>query len=151
MPTSCGIEVDVPAVRVVEARREPPYVGRAVTTLVVEPDASRSRRMVHILSGRRYRVVPVSSAEEAIDLVQRLRFDIVFSSTGQLLERVREYVRAFVLVGDSAGTEAAFASTNGGAFVLRNPDDAAEMEQLVEEVKKYLAHQRSLNSQTLRD
>src|SRR5262249_20642382 len=53
---------------------EPARPGRRWTALMLEPEEFVERRMVEWLSARGYRVVPVRSSEEGLDLVQRMRF-----------------------------------------------------------------------------
>ena len=48
--------------------------------MLLEPDETSQRQLLTMLTSRGYRVVPVSTPEIALDLAQRLRFDIVFCS-----------------------------------------------------------------------
>src|SRR5207245_5578508 len=79
--------------------------GRGWTALMLEPEEFVERRLVEWLSQRGYRVVPVRSSEEGLDLVQRMRFDVVFCSTElrglnwvEFFDRVRGRVGAFALL-----------------------------------------------------
>src|SRR6185369_7017974 len=81
---------------------EPARSGRRWTALMLEPEEFVERRLVEWLSNRGYRVVPVRSSEEGLDLVQRVRFDAVFCSTRltglnwvEFFDRVRGRVGAF--------------------------------------------------------
>ena len=48
---------------------------------MLEPEEFVERKLVEWLSNRGYRVVRVRSSEVGLDLVQRMRFDVVFCST----------------------------------------------------------------------
>src|SRR5205823_4419396 len=60
---------------------EPNRPVRRWTALLLEPEEFVERRVMEWLANRGYRVVPVRSSEEGLDLVQRMRFDVVFCST----------------------------------------------------------------------
>ncbi len=80
-PFQVRFEIELPVMETPSAgfasSGEGPEGGRQLTILVVEPDTKIQRQLVQMLGGRGDRVVPVSSAEEAADVAQRLRFDIV--------------------------------------------------------------------------
>ncbi len=131
--------------QVVATQRHTPHREHALTLLLVESDASRGRRLVKSLSDREHRVVPVRSAEEAIDLTQRLRFDAVFSSVrlpGQnwveFLERIGDQVSAFVLMGDGYDPEFGSTLRSGEGFLLRNPADEAELDRVLADIEAAL-------------
>ena len=60
---------------------EPAQAARRWTALMLESEEFVERKLVEWLSNRGYRVVPVRSSEVGLDLVQRMRFDVVFCST----------------------------------------------------------------------
>jgi signal transduction histidine kinase len=116
--------------------------ARQLTALVVEPDASLQRGLVAELSEREYRVVPVSTAEEGIDLVQRLRFDIVLCSVRlpglnwvEFSERIRDHVGVFVLMTDGYDVDLARAFRSGEGLVLSKPVQAANIERVLTEAE----------------
>jgi CheY-like chemotaxis protein len=142
---SCCIEVDLPSA-------EPPTVaprhvgssrrsGRTLTTLVMDPEPLRQRQLVQELARRDHRVVPVARTEEALDLVGRVRFDLVVCSARvpglnwvEFLERTREQVGAYVLIGgvvDSAG----FDPHTSRSLVLEDATDDAEFQRVVEQAE----------------
>ncbi len=106
---SSRFEVTLPLVAG-EIPGEPPFPSAgapvpALTLLLVEPDAGAGRRLLMLLAERDHRVVVAHSAEEAIGLVERFRFDGLLSamhlpgtSWAELFERVRGRVRACVLL-----------------------------------------------------
>jgi len=108
--------------------------GRQLTTLVVEPDTKLQRQLVQFLGARGDRVVPVSSAEEAADIAERLRFDLVICAVRlpglnwvEFFERVRYRVGSFVLLTDGFDPALAMAFKNGEGFVLTKPIDEKEL------------------------
>ena len=112
-----------------------------MTTLLVEPDAGRQRALVRDLTARAHRVVPVVSAEEALDLVQRLRFDLIVCSSRlpglnwvEFLERTQGQTGGFVLFADGmdGGGEAMLRSANGR--VLRSLN-AADLDRVMRDAE----------------
>lgn len=124
------------------ARPKRTQLARQLTALVVEPDASLQRGLVGELSKRDYRVVPVNTAEEGIDLVQRLRFDIVLCSVRlpglnwvEFSERIRDHVGVFVLMTDGYDVDLARAFRSGEGLVLSKPVQAADIERVLAEAE----------------
>jgi signal transduction histidine kinase len=80
-----GFVIELPAVAAPAAHTpEPVAVGgraRPMTVLVIEPDEVSQRRLLTGLGEAGHRVVPVTSAEEGVDLLRRIRFDAAFCST----------------------------------------------------------------------
>lgn len=114
-----------------------PY-ERALTFIAIEPEAATQKQLVDQLSKRGHRVIPVSSADEAADLVQRLKFDASVCSTRvpgmnwvDLYERVRNYVDSFVLLTDGYDAELAKAFQGEAGFVLSKPIDAQHLARIV--------------------
>jgi GAF domain-containing protein len=140
-------EVDLPLAVEAQAARQRPAVprGRQLTALVVDPDATLQRELVTLLSQREYRVVPVSAAEQGIDIVRRLHFDIVFCSVRlpglnwlEFADRVRDEVNAFVLMTDGFEVDMARAFRSGDGFVIRKPVDVVELDNVLGEVEARL-------------
>ncbi len=134
-----------------QATDAPPEGPRAkrsrhsLTALVVDPEVSVQKRMIALLGERGHRSVPVASAEEAADLVGRVRFHVIFCSTqlpGQncleLLERTRDRVPAFVLLAETreAASPDGFAAT--ADYVLAKPVDADEFGRVAGTVESRL-------------
>jgi signal transduction histidine kinase len=115
---------------------------RPLTVLLVEPDATPQRQLVTLLSTRGHRVVPVSSGEEVMDLVQRLRFDALFCSLRlpgmnwvELFERVRNKVGSFVLLTEGFNGDLARAFHGSEGFLLSKPVQEVELVRLLETVE----------------
>ena len=137
-PVQARFDIELP---VVEARSAGvasgtgmPGRSRHLTVLVVDPDAKVQRQLLQLLGDRGDRVVPVSNAEEGVDLVQRMRFDIALCAVRQpglnwveFFERVRYQVGGFVLLTDGFDTDLARAFRGSEGFVLSKPIDEAEV------------------------
>ncbi len=54
---------------------------RQLMALLVDPDPKHQSEMVRLLSDHGHRVVPVPSAEQAADLAERVRFDLILCGT----------------------------------------------------------------------
>jgi signal transduction histidine kinase len=104
-----GFVVELPAVAAPSVRPPEPVVAagssRPMTILVIEPDEVSQRRLLTGLGEAGHRVVPVTSAEEGVDLLRRIHFDAAFCSTRlsgmkwlDFLEAARPQLNAFVLI-----------------------------------------------------
>lgn len=109
---------------------------RSLTVLVVEPDPGHQRRMVTDLSQRGYRVVPVSTAEEGLDLVQRVRFEIVFCAARlpglnwmELTDRARNEMGAFVLMEEVFSDRTL--AFGAGDFILYKPAYESDLDRVI--------------------
>lgn len=112
--------------------------SRPLTVLLVEPENGVQRQLVASLSERGHRVVPVSSAEEGAELVQRLRFDLVFcsvrlpsSSWLEFFERVRAKIGSFVLLTEGYNGELSRAFQGGNGYLLAKPVQELELSRLL--------------------
>jgi CheY-like chemotaxis protein len=119
--------------------------GRSMTTLLVEPEAAVQRQLLGLLSARGHRVVPISSAEEAEDLVGRLRFELVLCSVRlpgsnwvELFERVHLQIGAFVLLTEGYDGDLARAFQGREGHVLRKPVQESELEVLLGRIEPRL-------------
>lgn len=127
-----------PAVEQAETAAEVRKSARALTMLVIEADLAAQRQLVGLLSSRGHRVVPVISAEEALDLALRLRFDALFCTVrlagpgcADLRERVRERTPTFVLLADGNESEAAGVLEQGDSLVLPWPLHEADIDRVL--------------------
>jgi len=112
--------------------------GQAFTILIVEPEPPTQRALLGYLSARGHRVVPVGSAEEAIEMAQRLRFDITFCSVRlpgmnwvEFLDRIRRLIGAFVLMAEGQDPEVSRAFKGSDGFLLSKPVDELETQRLL--------------------
>jgi CheY-like chemotaxis protein len=138
-------EVDLPLA--VEAQSARPRVlaarNRQSTALIVEPDPALQRELVALLSEREYRVVPVASAEQGVDIVRRLHFDLVFCAARlsglnwvEFADRIQDEVDAFVLMTDGYDVDMSRAFGADG-FVLTKPVNAPELDRVLSEVEAH--------------
>lgn len=117
-----------------------------LTALVIDEDRKVQDSLLNLLSDRNYRVITVSSAEEALDLAERARFDLVLCdvrlrgmSAVELYRRVQNRIQSFVfLTADSfsADLREMFSETNQA--VLSKPFTAADVERLLDEIEPRL-------------
>ena len=149
-PFQVRFEIELPIMEAPSAgfasSGEGPERGRELTILAVEPDTKIQRQLVQMLGSRGDRVVPVSSAEEAADVAQRLRFDIVICAVRlpglnwvEFFERVRYRVGSFVLLTDGFDPALAMAFKNGEGFVLTKPIDEKELLRICRTIEERAA------------
>jgi signal transduction histidine kinase len=144
-PAQARFDIELP---VIEARQtgsgasELSEAIRQLTVLVVEPDNKVQRQLVQMLGTRGDRVVPVSSAEEGLDIVERLRFDMVICAVRlpslnwvTFCERVRLRVGGFVLLTDAFNSDVGRAFRNSEGYVLSKPVDETELHRICRAVE----------------
>jgi signal transduction histidine kinase len=144
-PVQARFDIELP---VIEARQNGSSASnlseaiRQLTVLVVEPDTKVQRQLVQMLGNRGDRVVPVSSAEEGLDIVERLRFDMVICAVRlpslnwvTFCERVRLRVGGFVLLTDAFNSEVGRAFRNSEGYVLSKPVDETDLHRICRAVE----------------
>jgi signal transduction histidine kinase/CheY-like chemotaxis protein len=143
-PAQARFDIELP---VIEARQagsatELSEAIRQLTVLVVEPDAKVQRQLVQMLGDRGDRVVPVASAEEGLDIVERLRFDMVICAVRlpslnwvTFCERVRLRVGGFVLLTDAFNSDVGRAFRNSEGYVLTKPVDETDLHRICRAVE----------------
>ncbi len=148
----CRFEVELPVMESAQGRpgtsiEEARFVRRQLTALVVEPDTKTQKQIIQLLGKRGDRVVPVSSAEEAIDLAQRLRFDLTLCAVRlpglnwvEFFERVRRHVGTFVLLTQGHDPDLNKAFHHGEGFVLSKPLDEKLLNGICDGVADRTAH-----------
>jgi signal transduction histidine kinase len=144
-PGQARFDIELPVIEARQASSGPSQLSEAIrqlTVLVVEPDAKVQRQLVELLGNRGDRVVPVSSAEEGLDIVDRLRFDMVICAVRlpglnwvQFCERVRLRVGGFVLLTDAFNSDVGRAFRNSEGFVLTKPVDETELYRICRAVE----------------
>ncbi|HZU24161.1 MAG TPA: GAF domain-containing protein [Bryobacteraceae bacterium] len=119
-----------------------PSRGRQLTALVVGPEAPEYRELIRMLSELGDRAVPINSAEEAIDLAQRMRFDVVITAMRlpglgwtELYDRVHAHVGEFILVTNGRKPDIARA-LRGAVQVLAGPVQKPELERLLAAIEQ---------------
>jgi signal transduction histidine kinase/CheY-like chemotaxis protein len=119
---------------------------RRWTALLLEQEEFVERTLIEWLSNRGYRVVPVGSSEEGLDLVQRLRFDVVFCSTHlrglnwvEFFDRVRGRVGAFTLLAEAFSQDLSTHFRGEGRYVLHKPIEQSQFDRTLAAVEGRLA------------
>jgi CheY-like chemotaxis protein len=113
-----------------------------MTALVIEPAEAMQTQLRGLLAARGYRVVPVNSSDEGLDLAQRLRFDAVFCSVRapglnwvETAEHVKTRVGGFVLLADSYNADLAADFAGENRFVLAKPVDERQLDRVLEAIQ----------------
>ncbi|HET8546975.1 MAG TPA: GAF domain-containing protein, partial [Bryobacteraceae bacterium] len=102
-PPLTRLEIEIPLQEQKQQAEEPeegrPRPSRQITALIVEPEVTVQRRLMALLAERGHRSVPVSTAEDGLDLSHRLKFDVVFCAVRlaglnwvELRQKVRRHV-----------------------------------------------------------
>ena len=147
-PTTCRFNVELP--RVDTGNAASPHEGKACsqkfTILVVEPDLATQRQAVAAFGSRGHRVVPVKAPEEARDLVQRVRFDVVVCSSRlpglnwvTFYQNVQSHVDAFILLTEGFDASLAQAFSNGNGYFLTKPLQDADLDRVLESISTHSA------------
>jgi signal transduction histidine kinase/CheY-like chemotaxis protein len=144
-PGQARFDIELPVIEARQASSGPSQLSEAIrqlTVLVVEPDGKVQRKLVEMLGNRGDRVVPVSSAEEGLDIVERLRFDMVICAVRlpglnwvQFCERVRLRVGGFVLLTDAFNSDVGRAFRNSEGYVLTKPVDETDLYRICRAVE----------------
>lgn len=147
---SCRIEIDLPAAFPTQEAAGPSQSGerepaRALTALILEPEASSQRRLISYWTSRHHRAVPIHNEAEALELLRRLRIDVIFCAIRtaggnwvEFFDRVRGQVPAFVLLAEGLGSDAATLFPDSEGFVLRKPLEAGEMDRMLDRIENHV-------------
>ena len=141
---ACRIEVEFP---LAPARlAESGGIARAFTCLLVEPDGEAREGLVRTLTQRGCRVIPALNAESASELVQRMRFDIVFCAVRlpglnwiEFSEGIRNEVGAFVLLTEGFDYELSRGLLSSESYLLSKPVMEPEVDQVLGAIESRLA------------
>ena len=132
----CRLELELPIAPAKLA--EETKGARPFTCLIVEPDSAAREDLVWLLTNRGCRVIPASGAEEGIELVQRMRFDVVFCGVRlpglnwvEFSERIRPQTAAFVLLSEGYDYELSRGLLSAETHVLTKPFADPELDQLL--------------------
>jgi signal transduction histidine kinase/CheY-like chemotaxis protein len=144
--TAGRIEIELPRAEM-STRSGSDAVGKRraakkLTAVILEPDPVAQRAFVSLLAQRGHRVIPLVSAEEAIDLVQRVKCDLIAATSTSssrlpgfnwvnFYEKVRPHTDAFVLLTESA--EIGHTFQRGEGFVIRKPLHEADLNRVLDE------------------
>jgi signal transduction histidine kinase/CheY-like chemotaxis protein len=150
-PAEARFEVDLPAAtgpveEVVEGKTELGLIARTLTTLLVEPDEPARRQLLLLLSQRGHRVVPVASAEEALDLAGRFHFDLVGCSLAlpglnwvEFFQNIHHQTGAFILLTEGFDPELAHTFRAGEGYLLTKPVQTGEFDRVLSAIETKLA------------
>jgi signal transduction histidine kinase len=124
-----------------EAPEEPAKPSRPMTLMIVDSDPGAQRQLLRLVAGRGHRAVPVNP-QEAVELLNRLKFDAVFwairsggTSWSESHDRIRSQVVAFVLLSDGYDPQLARSLEQGGGFLLPRPVQQAELDRILREIQ----------------
>jgi nitrogen-specific signal transduction histidine kinase/preprotein translocase subunit SecG len=113
-----------------------------LTVLVIEPAETIQTQLRGLLVDRGYRVVPVNSSDEGLDLAQRMRFDAIFCSVHapginwvETAEQVKSRVGGFVLLSDSYNADLSADFAGERRFVLAKPVDEKQLDRVLEAIR----------------
>ncbi len=134
-----GFRIQLPATAAPQTRVATAVKGdrsgtQRLMVLLIEPDETSRRKLLTALGEEGHKVIPVASAEEGLDLLRRIRFDLVFCAARlpglkwmDFFEAARPHLGSFVLLTES------FDATlpDAGARVLRKPVSAEELQALL--------------------
>jgi len=124
----------------------PGDASRRWTALLIEPEDAPQRQILALLSGRGYRVVPVTNADTGLELAHRMRFDVAFCSVHapglnwvELSERMQSRVGGFVLMSDGFDPELSADFEEGSRFVLPKPVQEIDLERVLRTIESSLS------------
>jgi len=152
---SCRIEIDLPAAFPAHQGATAPsdddrLPTRALTALILEPEASSQRRLISYWTSRHHRAVPIHNEAEALELLRRLKIDVIFCAIRtaggnwvEFFDRVRDQIPAFVLLAEGLSSDATTLFPDGEGFVLRKPLEAGEMDRILDRIE---CHVESLHA-----
>ncbi len=113
-----------------------------LTALLVEPEIQSQRRMLSIFGELNHRLIPVSNIEEAVDLTEKMRFDIVFASASpeggtwaELFQRVHHRTPYFALLSESADEQNTELLDGSSSSMLRKPVEESAIVGLLEKLR----------------
>lgn len=119
-----------------------PTRARQMTVLVIGPDTPDYRQLIRMLGEFGDRAIPVNSAEEAIDLAERMRFDAVITAMRlpglgwtELFDRVHAHIGEFILLTTGRKPDVALA-LRGSVHVLAMPVQKPELERILAAVEQ---------------
>src|SRR5262249_52738662 len=122
-------QIELPCVTREKSSAAPPdhgqEISRPMIALVIEPSEPVQTKLRGLLTARGYRVVPVNSSDEGLDLALRLKFDAIFCSVHapglnwiETAEHVMQRVGIFVLLSDAYDADLAADFAGERRFVL---------------------------------
>jgi GAF domain-containing protein/CheY-like chemotaxis protein len=120
--------------------------SRRMTALVIEPEEAAQRQILALLTGRGFRVVPVTNSDTGLELAQRMKFDAAFCSIHapglnwvELSERMQSRIGGFILLSDGYDVELSADFEGEGRFVLPKPVQEPELERVLRLIEPVIA------------
>ncbi len=121
-----------------------------LTVLLVEPELQAQRRVLSIFGELDHRLVPVSSIQEATDLAEKMRFDLVIASArpeggtwAELFHRVHHRTPHFALMTESAAMQESEAGANlidgRSASLIAKPVEESDIARLLAQIESRTA------------
>jgi GAF domain-containing protein/CheY-like chemotaxis protein len=128
-----------------------PEYPQGLTALMIEPDDNAQRQLLGLLATRGFRVVPVTNADNGLELAHRMRFDVALCSVhapglnwvelsermhprAELSGRAHPRVGGFVLLSDGYDAELSADFEGDGCFVLAKPVQERELDRVLREI-----------------
>jgi CheY-like chemotaxis protein len=141
----CRVEIEFPLAPA-QLAAETGGAVRAFTCLVVEPDGAAREDLVRTLTQRGCRVVTAVTAEHGAELVQRLRFDVVFCAIRlpglnwiEFSDSIRSQVGGFVLLTEGYDYELSRGLLSAESYVLNRPFTEADVDHVLAAIEARLA------------
>lgn len=141
----CRMEIELPAAFPEDLAVHQPQraSSRTLTAVVLEPDPAEQRRLLSFWSRRGHRAMPIQDASEALELLRRLRIDVIFCAVrvGQgtwveFFDSVRDQGPTFVLLAEGIDSDASELFPQSDGLVLRKPMEAGEFDRLLENIEQ---------------
>jgi hypothetical protein len=114
-----------------------------ITALLVEPEMQSQRKMLSIFGELNHRLIPVGNIEEAVDLAEKMRFDIVFASASpeggtwaELFQKVHHRTPHFALLSESAEEQSTELLDGSSSSMLRKPVEEADIVGLIAKIQQ---------------
>jgi signal transduction histidine kinase/CheY-like chemotaxis protein len=125
-----------------------PAARGTTTALLVEPEMQTQRKLLALFGENGHRLVPVASMEEAAELAEKLRFDLILSCARpeggtwiELFHRVHHRTMHFVLLSEGPSDRDASASSElidgRSASVLRKPVEEEDVKRLLAQLQAF--------------
>jgi C4-dicarboxylate-specific signal transduction histidine kinase len=112
--------------------------SRQITALIVDTEVTAQRRLMALLAERGHRSIPVSTAEDGLDLSHRIKFDVVFCAVRlpglnwvEFRQKVRRHIAAFVLVSEGFDPDLSSTFKNGEGWVVGRALEQNEVERVL--------------------
>ncbi|MFN0170167.1 MAG: histidine kinase dimerization/phospho-acceptor domain-containing protein [Bryobacteraceae bacterium] len=149
---SC-FEIELPLMQAdkpIEAAAAPEFrePSRRLTALLIEPEDWVERQLMEVLGSRGYRVVPVHSSDEALDLISRLRFDVVFCSTRieglnwvEFFDRARGRIGAFTLLAEVFSHDLSMHFQGDGRYLVLKPIEKQQFEKTLDAIESHFSQE----------